>query len=121
MDTASEMMAAMRAREADASRLNLLLLEGLAGGSLTKEEARSALLAAAHAAHVAFPQYAGHWDGWGIGMVQRSIHTKAGFAFSMGDLALFQVTRVMGRTRVTAYSMRTGVDTSIDAWDIAEF
>lgn len=86
-----------------------------------------ALLAVAHtvltmdavAAHIEYPQYKDHWDGWGLCRVEVRIKTKAGVAFERGDLALYKVERrdTPGEPPivVTLYSNRNGVDTQIGA------
>lgn len=46
------------------------------------------LRASAEAAHVQYPQYAGHWDAWLVGTVTKRIRTKRGVAFERGDQVL---------------------------------
>lgn len=73
----------------------------------------------ADARHAAYPQYAGHYDGWGVCRVLVRVKTKAGVAFEAGDLAIYKVERrdIAGEPpiAVTLYSNRNGVDTTIGA------
>jgi hypothetical protein len=54
----------------------------------TLEGLRAALVAEADTAHLQYPQYREHWDGWRVAEVTRRFRTKLGVAFEPGDLVL---------------------------------
>ena len=93
----------------------------------------------AEAKHAQYPQYVGHWDGWRIAEITRTVRTKLGTAFEAGDLVLVSTTvreeRIPPTGRgsagtpyadwpvkrfATAYSYRNGIDTSIPVEHLAE-
>jgi hypothetical protein len=83
------------------------------------ESLRLALIAEADAAHVQYPQYRGHWDGWVLVRFKRNVTTKMGRAFDKGEIALAKPAsrkigegRFAGRQAITAYSTKTKCDTS---------
>lgn len=85
--------------------------------------ARATLRMAAEADNAAYPQYAGHWDGWGVCRVKRRVTTKMGVAFEKGDLAICRPSIFdpeTGKRTITLYSARNAVDTGIFARDVVE-
>jgi hypothetical protein len=94
--------------------------------------------AEAESAHAQYPQYAGHWNGWRIAEITRTVRTKLGVAFEVGDLVLVspevREDKVAPRGRnefadyadwpikqfATAYSYRNGCDTAISVTDVRE-
>ena len=68
--------------------------------------------------HVAFAQYAGHWDGWVLVEVTHDVTTKMGPAFRAGDLVIARPEgdpldqEDQGQFR-TCYSYRNGIDTAV--------
>jgi hypothetical protein len=93
----------------------------------------AALLDAATEQHVAYPQYAGHWDGaeWYLARMSKAVKTGLGTAFVPGEWVLARdytpeeqsryvadYTFLHGKapkTNVMAYSVRNAVDTSVPA------
>jgi hypothetical protein len=74
----------------------------------------ASLIAEAEEANAKYPQYAGHWDGWRVIEVARSVRTKLGEAFQSGDLVLCRPGQLPDAPGfVTCYSRRNGVDTSV--------
>lgn len=89
--------------------------------------------ATAEAAHAQYPQYAGHWDDWTVGMVTKRIRTKSGVAFEKGDQVMVSPDtrserippRGLDKYRPydewpvkqfrTCYSFRNQIDTSVPA------
>ena len=87
-----------------------------------QDEILEALKAEAARAHEAYPQYAGHWDGWELGQIAHDVKTKRGLAFQKGDLVLVNP-RSMGfdfevLAPLVAYSWRNRVDTAIAPWAV---
>jgi hypothetical protein len=75
----------------------------------------------AEAAHLAYPQYRGHWRGseWKLVLLRRDIRTKMGLAFERGDVTISRPAQDHPGY-VDAYSTRNNVDTRIGARDAAE-
>ncbi len=66
--------------------------------------------------HQQYPQYQGHWDGWGLVQVTKKIKTKMGVAFEKGDIVLCNFAVRFGlklEAYTTAYSFRNRCNTSI--------
>lgn len=77
----------------------------------------------AEAAHAAFPQFHGHWDGWKLGRMTRDLETKGG-RIAGGDIVLFREAKVAWAPRrpdLTVYSIRRGWDVSVPSgWGYVE-
>lgn len=52
------------------------------------EASISLLIGKAESDHAMYPQYKGHWNGWKLCRVKKTIRTKMGVAFVKGDIAL---------------------------------
>jgi hypothetical protein len=92
--------------------------------SLSVADALVALKADADQSHAQFPQYKGHFDGYALCRVKKTIKTKAGIAFEKGDLAImtpfksFDVYNHAFDSTMTVYSARNGVDTVVRSCDV---
>lgn len=89
----------------------------------TAAQATTFLREEADAAHTQYRQYRGHWDGWVLGRLLRTVKTKAGVAGRKGDLVLFNptpdasLTDVLngnGKTYTVFYSRATQCNTVVD-------
>lgn len=81
----------------------------------SKDAIASYIRAVAGEAHAAYPQYKGHWDGpeWQIVQVLAEVSTKAGLAFTKGELTLARVEEIEGKSTVVAYSTKNRIDTAL--------
>lgn len=75
------------------------------------EKIVAAFKAEAEAAHAQYPQYQGHWDGWVLGQLTRTVRTKLGVAGVKGELVLMAPTSFQGIR--TFYSRRNRIDTTV--------
>ena len=108
----------LRAKTAANERLQTFV--NLAADFGDAQKAWLLALIAAISANADLPQYANHWDDWKLGLMQRDITTKFGKSFLVGDWVLVKPdTNEACRTACrTAYSIRTGIDTSINHLDV---
>lgn len=85
---------------------------------------RAMLIQEAEKANAAYPQYAGHWDGWRVAEITRTVRTKLGVAFEPGDLVLVspEVTQevFMSEPYTTAYSRRNRINTAVPTRKVRE-
>jgi hypothetical protein len=88
---------------------------------MTKTELKT--LAAAQVAQ--YPQYAGHFDGYVLVKVKKTVKTKMGLAFESGEVAIAKPTtetiedgRYKGKQTMTVWSIRNKCDTSVFAADV---
>jgi|ETNvirnome_2_300_1030623.scaffolds.fasta_scaffold111839_1 hypothetical protein len=75
----------------------------------------------AYSAHAECPQYDYHWAGWRLVRVKQQVTTKGGLAFADGDFALMNPSVNKDQQRDgfrTVYSIRNGVDTSVNQADL---
>ena len=97
------------------------------------ETLTSTIRAEAEAKHAQYPQYAGHWDGWGLVQVTRRVKTKMGEAFKKGEIALGKrdepvvdsalhpdTLAELNKPSYTVYSRSTGYDTLVRANNVVE-
>jgi hypothetical protein len=97
------------------------------------ETLTSRFRAEAEAKHAQYPQYKGHWDGWGLVQVTRRVKTKCGEAFKKGEIALGkrdepvvdptlhpETLAQLNRPSYTVYSRSNGIDTLVRASQVVE-
>ena len=72
-----------------------------------KSHAHAMALTIAKATHAKFPQFNGYWDKFILVNVLCPVEGKAGTSFKFGDKVLWH--------DGTAYSVRTGMNTKLDA------
>jgi len=82
----------------------------------TNEETIREIRKQAAAAHAAYPQYKGYWDGpeWVLVRITAKVRTKLGQAFSKGELALAKPGVLEGKVVWCAYSLSNQCNTIID-------
>ncbi len=81
------------------------------------EIVRLSLIGAAASQMAAYPQYAGHFDGYQVARATKTVKTKMGLAWNKGELLIYKTeSRDIGRGPeicFTAYSVRNRCDTGI--------
>ena len=77
-------------------------------------EAAAVARAIADRDHAEYPQYAGHWDDWGLAQVTTDLISKGGVQAHEGDIVLYRrPTSLLGYgEHGTFYSLRLGWDCS---------
>ena len=84
-------------------------------------ETLATLMASAVARCAPYPQYLGHFDGYKLARVKRTIVTKMGLAFEAGEIVIASPPAYLGvpgfRT-ITCWSVRNECDTVVKSWDV---
>ena len=83
------------------------------------EHLRNVYREQAETAHSAYPQYKGHWDGWRLAKVLKTVYTKAGMAFVCGCYTIAKIDKGSDNGPiVVAYSQRNRCDTQLNYDDV---
>lgn len=102
----------LQARQARADEQGFVNALAYAGESPALVHA--AFQARAEAQVAAYPQYAGHFEGYTLVHFTRRVRTKAGVAFEKGDVALLAPRSKQWTAGYRAvWSLRNAVDTSV--------
>jgi hypothetical protein len=86
-------------------------------GLKTNGEQIALATAIAEYEHSRYPQYAGHWNGWGLARAKRRVRTKLGVSVERGDLVLVRSSDIPEHPW-TVYSVRNRIDSAMTDRDV---